>query len=186
MIQIIKNILKRAFEKHKDSRRNVEVMKGALISDDTIIGEYSYVGFNSFITKATLGRYCSIAANVSIGLGEHIVDNISTSSLFYQNPYSILTEKDCIIGNDVWIGVDSVIRRGIEIGNGAIVGANSFVNKNVPPFAIVAGVPAAVIRYRFSEEQIAKIEESKWWEFDIEDAQAIISKLSLEMGMQNR
>ena len=183
MIKKFKKLVKNIFGNSNSKFLNVEVMKGALISADTLIGEYSYIGFNSFITKSNIGRYCSIGANVSIGLGEHVIDGISTSSLFYKNPYSILTQKDCIIGNDVWIGVDSIIRRGVKIGNGAIVGANSFVNKNVPPFAIVAGVPATIIKYRFSDEQIVKIADSNWWDFNIKEAQVIISTLSKELDV---
>jgi virginiamycin A acetyltransferase len=160
---------------------NITIMKGAIVSKDSCIGDYSYVGYNTFITKAKIGRYCSIACNVSIGLGEHAIHNISTSSLFYEDSYNILTSKDCIIGNDVWIGVDSIIRRGIEIGNGAIIGANSFVNMNVPAFAIVAGVPAKIIKYRFSEEKITKIEKSSWWNFDINEAKVAISQLEEEI-----
>lgn len=175
-LNIVKNI-----RKIFGAASNITIMKGALVSEDSIIGDYSYVGYNTFITKAKIGRYCSIACNVSIGLGEHVVDNISTSSLFYDDSYSVLTAQDCIIGNDVWIGVDCIIRRGIEIGNGAIIGANSFVNINVPPFAVVAGSPAKIIKYRFSQEQIAKIEKSNWWKFGINEAKDIVSQLQEEI-----
>ena len=84
---------------------------------------------------------------------------------------------ECVIGNDVWIGVDSIIRRGVKIGNGAVVGANSFVNHDVPDFAIVAGNPARLIRYRFDEEMQAEISASKWWEKDLPEAKEIIKKL---------
>ena len=86
----------------------------------TLIGTVGFTG----------REYVSIANNVTIGAGEHDLNKISTSSLFYDNAYDVLTEKDCIIGNDVWIGVDSIIRRGVTIGNGAIIGANSFVNQD--------------------------------------------------------
>jgi len=81
-------------------RSNTTIMKGALVSKDSIIGDYSYIGYNTFITKAKIGRYCSIACNVSIGLGEHVIDDISTSSLFYNDSYTTLTSKECVIGND--------------------------------------------------------------------------------------
>lgn len=71
-----------------------------------------------------------------------------------------------IIGNDVWIGVGSIIRRGVTIGNGAVIGANSFVNKDVPPYAFAVGSPARVIKYRFKKEMIEKIEESCWWQYE--------------------
>jgi acetyltransferase-like isoleucine patch superfamily enzyme len=176
---IVKKIRKAFFANNVSS--NCSIMKGANISDDSLIGSYCYIGYNTFITKTTIGRYCSIANNVSIGNGEHLINNISTSSLFYDKPYEVLTLKDCIIGNDVWIGVCSTIRRGVTIGNGAIIGANSFVNKDVPPYAIVGGVPAKIIRYRFSDEQIEAIEKSNWWDFDISEAKKITSQLEINI-----
>ncbi|MBC7388459.1 MAG: CatB-related O-acetyltransferase [Opitutaceae bacterium] len=158
-------------------KRKVTVMPGSFVSEDSKIGDYAYVGFNCFISKSNIGRYCSIANNVSIGNGEHLIDNISTSGFFYNDPYTILTKDDCNIGNDVWIGVDSIIRRGVTIGNGAIIGANSFVNKNVPDFAIVAGSPAKLIRYRFPEEKIEIIKEHSWWDLELDEATLEIQKI---------
>jgi virginiamycin A acetyltransferase len=153
------------------------IMKGSNVSEDSSIGNYTYIGYNCNVTKSSIGRYCSIANNVTIGSGEHIIDEISTSSLFYEDAYSILTKKDCVIGNDVWIGVDSIIRRGVTIGNGAIIGANSFVNVDVPEFAIVVGSPAKVVRYRFDKKKGDLIKESQWWNSDPVEAKKIIYKL---------
>lgn len=155
----------------------VDIQKGCIISPDSIIGKYTYIGFNTNITKSVIGNYCSIASLVSIGDGEHPLDDISTNSIFYEQSYATLTQKDCIIGNDVWIGTQSVIRRGVKIGDGAVVGANSFVNKDVPDFAVVAGSPARIIKYRFVEKIRSVIKESKWWELDIEYARKKIIKL---------
>lgn len=74
-----------------------------------------------------------------------------------------MTKGDIKIGNDVWIGVDCIIKRGLTIGNGAVIGANSVVTKDVPPYAIVVGSPAKIIRYRFEQQKIDLIENSKWW-----------------------
>lgn len=84
-------------------------------------------GYNCFVTKASVGRYAGIGNNVSIGLGEHKLDRIPNAATLYdeENIYEVLTEQACTIGADVWIGVDSIIRRGTEIGTGAVVGANS-------------------------------------------------------------
>lgn len=157
---------------------HVVIMNGSNISEDSIVGDYTYIGFNCYVTKSTIGRYCSIANNVTIGSGEHDLNKVSTSALFYENPYSLLTEKDCLIGNDVWIGVDSIIRRGVYVGHGAVIGANSFVNRDVPDFAIVAGNPSRLIRYRFSSEKIKLIKDTSWWNFDFEDAREIIRNIS--------
>ena len=169
----LKNILKRIFRKPGDP----EIMVNSMISPDSTIGKYTYIGYNCIVTKTQIGNYCSIANNISIGLGEHDLDQISTSSYFYKNSYEELTKKDCVIGHDVWIGVDSIIRRGVRIGHGSVIGANSFVNSDVPDFAIVAGTPAKVIKYRFSPEKIQEILKSEWWLKDIDQAKAIIDRL---------
>jgi acetyltransferase-like isoleucine patch superfamily enzyme len=75
--------------------------------------------------------------------------------------------KRVTIGHDVWIGTRSIIMGGVSIGNGAIIGAGAVVTKDVPPYAVVAGVPAKVVRYRFDAEEIEKLEEIKWWDRDI-------------------
>lgn len=157
-----------------------EIMSPELISPDTIIGDWTFVGAGTAITKATIGRYCSIATNCSIGMGEHLIDTISTSVHFYPagRARDILVQKDLTIGHDVWIAADSIIRRGVHIGNGAIIGANSFVNKDVPAFAIYAGNPARLIRYRFDNDKIQKIINSRWWDFEKDEAQKIINELS--------
>lgn len=149
-------------------KRNIIVGKRTDISLDSIIGNYTYIGKNCNITKSNIGRYCSIANNVTIGAGEHIATEISTSSLFYENPYLILTKNECELGNDVWVGTNSIIRRGVIIGNGAIIGANSFVNKDVPAFGIVVGSPAKLLRYRFSNSIIDAIIKSKWWDLNFQ------------------
>jgi len=81
------------------------------------------------------------------------------------------------IKNDVWIGASSVIRRGITVGNGAVIGANSFVNHDVPSFAVVAGSPAKIIKYRFESDVIDKINNSKWWDYPLEEARKIVDSL---------
>lgn len=151
--------------------------KNTFISSDSSIGDYTYVGKNCNVTKSQIGRYCSIADNVTIGPGEHNISKIATTSLFYEHPYEELTNGPCEIGNDVWIGVNSVIRRGVIIGNGAIVGANSFVNKNVPDFAVVVGTPAKIIKFRFHDEKTKLINSSKWWDFDHKIASIKVSQI---------
>jgi acetyltransferase-like isoleucine patch superfamily enzyme len=161
----------------------IEILKGVSIDSESEVGSYTYIGCNTHITKSMIGRYCSIANNVSIGQGEHLLDNISTSSKFYRNPWEILTKDNCEISSDVWIGVDAVILRGVKIGIGAVVAANAVVTKDVPPFAIVGGVPARLIRYRFSEEQQLLILNSHWWKEDFILAKALISQLEKDFSL---
>lgn len=161
------------------------------IDNQSHIGDYSYVGGYTTITRSKIGRYCSIGANVTIGPGEHDMSRCSTCTRIYsqyQNTYNELTKGDVIIGNDVWIGCHAIIRRGVSIGNGAVIGANSFVNRDVPDFAIVAGSPARVVKYRFKEEICSKIRESKWWEMEIEEAIKMVIKMDCEIteGLGNK
>lgn len=176
------------YKTNKNSYRfkNAVIMPNSSIDQNCVIGEYTYIGHNCFLTKAIIGRYCSIANNVSIGSGDHNLTRISTSSIFYQNPYEELTKKECLIGHDVWIGVDAIIKRGVKVGNGCVIGANSFVNKDIPDFAIAVGSPAKIIGYRFSPINIQKIKNSKWWEYSFNDAQKIFLTLEISLKEESK
>ena len=137
------------------------------------IGNYSYVSPNTLIHSTEIGMYCSIGPNCCIGYGDHPIHFISTSPMFYHASRMFdktYADKEYYdhhrkvkIGNDVWIGANAVIRNGVEIGDGAIIGAGSVVLDNVPAYTIFAGVPAKFIKKRFSEELIAELVKSQWW-----------------------
>jgi acetyltransferase-like isoleucine patch superfamily enzyme len=154
------------------------------VDNKSIVGSYCYLGKNVFITKSNVGNYTSIANNVSIGQGEHDITKVSTSSFFYENEFDELTKGSCKIGNDVWIGCDVVILRGVTIGDGAVIGANSVVTKDVPDFSVVCGVPAKVIKYRFSEENQNIIRSYQWWDENIDNSREIINKINLELKLE--
>jgi virginiamycin A acetyltransferase len=156
---------------------HITILNGSYICANTIIDSYNYIGFNTLISKTTIGRYNSIANNVNIGHGEHPLDLISTSSIITNTTYEVLTAKPCTIEHDVWIGSGATIRRGVTLGIGCVVGANSFVNKDVPPYAVVGGVPAKILKYRFSEEKIKLILDSNWWELESDEARIKVKQL---------
>ena len=138
-----------------------------------------------FIHNAFLGRYVSIAGGVQIAPHEHPVDRITTSAISYESPDRLFgwfrdstggprpqakyadVERPVTIGNDVWIGQDAFIKGGVTIGDGAVIAAHAVVTKDVPPYAIVGGVPAKTIRSRFDEETIKEMVELKWWNYDL-------------------
>ena len=159
----------------------VEILHSTYIDSVSRIGSYTYIGSNTNITKSQVGRYCSIANNVSIGQGEHRLDRVSTSTIFEKTPWETLTLYDCVIESDVWIGVDAIVLRGVRVGMGAVIAANSVVTKDVPDFAIVGGVPARLIRFRFPEEKQKIILESHWWELEKRQSSLVICELEKKL-----
>lgn len=135
--------------------------------------KYSYFGDCCQIVNAEIGAFCSISDHVFIGGAEHPMDWVSTSPVFqnvrHSGPskrfakFDLPKSKKTIIGNDVWIGHGVTIKQGVLIGDGAVIGSNALVTKNIPPYAVVGGVPATLIRYRFPQEVIDRLEEIQWW-----------------------
>lgn len=148
------------------------------LEGDITIGRYTSIwGPNTHIAtkinSVNIGSFCSIARNVSIQEYNHTYTNLSTynvrSNIFNEDvAKDICSNGKITIGNDVWISDGCKILSGVNIGNGAIIAANSVVTKNIPPFAIAAGSPAKVISYRFDEPKIKEIETMKWWTWPID------------------
>ena len=148
------------------------------------IGLYTHGGcFQPFQVdrQTTIGRYCSIARSVRIINRNHPLNFRSTHAIFCISSFDYC-ENDLVqhiplqIGNDVWIGHGAIIMPNVsEIGDGAVIAAGAVVNKNVPPYAIVVGNPARVVRFRFSKETIDSLMESRWWEKSLEDLESNIS-----------
>lgn len=137
----------------------------------------SYIGFSSEFSNCKIGRYCSIGNHVRVVSATHPTDLVSTYPAFYSDTYRVSYVKkskyiehivtdngyECEIGNDVWIGDNVLIKGGIKIGDGAVIAMGSVVLHDIPPYAIVAGVPAKEIRKRFDDATIDKLEKIKWW-----------------------
>jgi len=141
---------------------------------DSSIGRYSYVQARSNIFNAEIGPFASIASDVTVGLGTHPISMTSTSPVFYdpRQPLPRFFATECCfeqvlprttVGADVWIGQGALVLAGRNIGTGAVVGAGAVVTRDVPPYAVVGGVPARVISWRFPPQIREALIESRWW-----------------------
>lgn len=175
-----------------EDHRRVCFIKNFIKSGNIIVGDYSYyddpvdpegfernVLYNYGTDRLIIGKFCAIATGVKFIMNgaNHKVDAIST----YPFPVfgkgwegamellmNIPSRGDIVIGNDVWIGYDSLIMPGVTIGDGCIIAARSVVVKDVEPYSVVGGNPASLLKYRFSQDAIAQLLEIRWWDWDIE------------------
>ena len=153
-------------------KRGVEIGCGTFVYEGTLVRN----------RHSRIGKFCSIGPDVHIGTGRHPLDALTTNSMVHKNCFLIDGEFSVdpenrvefeqslpvTIGNDVWIGMNSIIMDGLTVGDGAVIGAGAIVTRDVPPYAIVAGIPAKVIRYRFDEKTIERLLRSRWYERDMD------------------
>lgn len=179
-------------------------IKSVVTNPNIIVGDYSYYddsdegpeSFERHVThhydfigdKLIIGKFCSIAKGVEFVMNgaNHMLDCLTAYPFEIIDEFKGLSRPfgqranrgDTIVGNDVWIGQNATILPGVQIGDGAIIGANAVVAKNIPPYSIAVGNPAEVKKYRFDKETIDLLLELKWWDKDIEEIKKIIPLLT--------
>lgn len=147
---------------------------------ETSIDDFSYTSENCQIIYSEIGKFSNIASYVRLNPGQHPMNRVSQHHMQYRKSmfsfgeddldfFHWRREKKVIIGHDTWIGHNVVIMGGVSIGNGAVIGSSSVVTKDVPPFSIVVGNPARVIKYRFDEKTQNALEEIAWWNWSYEE-----------------
>lgn len=152
--------------------KNVSLANNVRTHGDSSIGSFSYVNSNTMIFSSVIGNFCSIANDCKIGSIEHPIGFVSTNPFTFSNenifglPGMWESNKKTTLGNDVWVGNNVNIMAGVTIGDGVIIGAGAVVTKDLPPYSVAVGVPAKIIKYRFEEDIIEGLIETKWWNKD--------------------
>lgn len=179
--------------------KTLTYVKPTIKNPNIIVGDFTYFAdtdFEKHIThhynfigdKLIIGKFCQIAAGVEFVMNgaNHQMSSVSTYPFYIFGTWEqdvpqqkdMPLKGDTIVGNDVWIGQNATILPGVHIGDGAIIGLNSVVASDVPPYTIVAGNPAQIIRKRFDDELIDLLLKLKWWDKSIEEINALIPLLS--------
>ena len=159
--------------KNSQIHHTAKMEAGSQIINSTF-DKYSFCGYDCQIINCSIGAFTSIANNVVIGGAMHPMEWVSMSPVFYEGRDSVKkkfakyvrpSDPHTVIGNDVWIGEGAILKAGITVGDGAVIGMGSVVTKDIQPYCIYAGNPARLIRKRFSDEIVEVLLEIKWWEW---------------------
>ncbi|HTI85271.1 MAG TPA: CatB-related O-acetyltransferase [Alphaproteobacteria bacterium] len=162
----------------------VYLNRNTQVGPDVVVGKYFGMNESCYVARATVGAYCAIGARTSINPFNHPTDWLSINEFQYHpNSFDWVPEyndferlprtpdmfRHAVIGNDVWTGHNVNIMAGVNVGDGAVIGAGSVVTKDVPAYAVVAGVPAQIRKFRFPEKTIERLLRLKWWELELSD-----------------
>ncbi len=161
----------------------IELLPGVEVHNPSSLGMFSYLAPRVQLHSGILGRFCSVSADVAIGLAEHPPHYLTTHPIAYQTtgqfmnvpyysdvmkgPFAPKDSLTSVIGNDVWIGTNAFIMKGVTVGDGAIIAAGAVVSRDVEPYSIVGGVPAKHIRYRFEPTIIRRLQAVAFWKWDL-------------------
>lgn len=172
------------YDSNLDIKKGNEIV-GKVSADVTVFvnikfGKHSFIhNGGTLYSNTEVGNYCVIATNAFLGASLHPTNWLSVHNFQYgantplKNPKPFIQSKHTTIGNDVWIGANVVVTTGVNIGDGAIIAAGAVVTKDVPPYAIVGGVPAKIIKYRFDEPTIKELLELQWWDLEPEQLDGV-------------
>ncbi|TMM54291.1 CatB-related O-acetyltransferase [Sulfitobacter sabulilitoris] len=175
--------------KNRSSRHETPIRldRFAQLGPKCVMGAMSYLSEYAVCSDGTrIGRYCSIARFVELGAVNHPTDYLSTHPFQYSKHHfrgqpevqdikrvNFDRKPGPVIGHDVWIGAKAVVLRGVTVGHGAVIGGGALVNRDVPPYAIVAGSPARVLRYRFAPDIVERLLAARWWDRPLSDISAL-------------
>lgn len=162
----------------------VHINKNNLINSSEL-GKHTYTGQNTIIEFTQIGNFCSISWNVTIGAAQHDYNRVTSHEMLYSKWHEFIEEpiyspfeKNVSVGNDVWIGANSIILRGVKVGDGAVIGAGAVVTKDIPDYGIAIGIPAKVVKYRFDKKTINILKKVRWWDFPTEIIKKNLALLS--------
>ena len=159
---------------------------GVIVYENAQIGNYNYFSPYAMINNAAIGNYCSIGPGARIGLGEHDTNCVSMRPIIANGEGEMKLfdpDKRTAVGHDVWIGTNAVLLQGVKVGNGAVIGANAVITRDVPAYAVAVGVPGEIIRFRFDDKICNEIEKSKWFEEEEDKARKIVADLRRRLSL---
>ncbi|GLT20549.1 hexapeptide transferase [Vibrio zhanjiangensis] len=172
------SINRRIFDNIKLPLQKVEIEEYCNFGASKGMWSMGYMSYSYSVLPldTKVGRYCSLAHGISFMGVQHPIERFTTSPITYEKSFyddlgidkvDIPDTDETHIGHDVWIGQNVTVKKGVKIGNGAIVACNSVVTKDVEPYSVVGGIPARLIKYRFSKDRIERLQKSLWWNYDL-------------------